>query len=88
MNVDIIIATYKRCDLLQKALKSVANQSYPNWKCWIAEDGESTETYDAVKPFLSDNRFVYLHGAHAPFVREMPPISRRWMMMIHGCQKS
>lgn len=67
MNVDIIIATYKRYDLLQKALESVDNQSYPHWKCWIAEDGESTETYDAVKPFLSDNRFIYLPGAHAGF---------------------
>jgi len=67
MYVDIIIATYKRYDLLQEALKSVANQSYPHWKCWIAEDGESKETYETVKPFLQDNRFVYLPGIHAGF---------------------
>lgn len=67
MNVDIIVATYKRYDLLQEALKSVANQSYPHWKCWIAEDGESKETHEAIKPFLQDNRFVYLTGKHAGF---------------------
>jgi glycosyltransferase involved in cell wall biosynthesis len=67
MNVDIIVATYKRYDLLREALKSVANQSYPHWKCWIAEDGESKETYETVKPFLQDNRFVYLSGTHAGF---------------------
>jgi glycosyltransferase involved in cell wall biosynthesis len=67
MNVDIIVTTYKRYDLLQDALKSVANQSYSNWKCWIAEDGESKETYEAVKPFLQDKRFVYLPGEHAGF---------------------
>jgi glycosyltransferase involved in cell wall biosynthesis len=67
MNVDIIIATYKRYDLLQETLKSVANQSYPHWKCWIAEDGGSKETYETVKPFLPDNRFVYLPGTHAGF---------------------
>ena len=67
MNVDIIVATYKRCDLLQETLKSVANQSYPYWKCWIAEDGESKETYEAIKPFLQDNRFVYLPGPHAGY---------------------
>ena len=67
MNVDIIVATYKRYDLLQETLKSVANQSYPHWKCWIAEDGESKETYDAVKSFLQDNRFTYLPGIHAGF---------------------
>jgi glycosyltransferase involved in cell wall biosynthesis len=52
---------------LPEALKSVANQSYPHWKCWIAEDGESKETYEAVKPFLRDDRFVYLPGTHAGF---------------------
>ena len=67
MIVDIIVATYKRYDLLQQSLKSVANQSYPDWKCWIAEDGESKETYETVKPFLQDNRFVYLSGTHAGF---------------------
>lgn len=67
MNVDIIVTTYKRYDLLQETLKSVANQSYPHWKCWIAEDGESKETYDAVRPFLQDNRFAYLPGEHAGF---------------------
>lgn len=45
----------------------MANQSYPYWKCWIAEDGESKETYDVVKPFLHDSRFVYLPGVHAGF---------------------
>jgi len=65
MNIDIIISTYKRYDLLQETLKSVSNQSYPHWKCWIAEDGESKETYEAVKSFLQDNRFVYLPGTHA-----------------------
>ena len=67
MNVDIIVTTYKRYDLLHEALKSVANQSYPHWKCWIAEDGESKETYEIVKPFLQDNRFTYLPGTHAGF---------------------
>ena len=67
MNVDIIITTYKRYDLLREALKSVVNQSYPHWKCWIAEDGESKETYETVKPFLTDDRFKYLPGMHAGF---------------------
>jgi glycosyltransferase involved in cell wall biosynthesis len=67
MTVDITITTYKRYDLLQETLKSVVNQSYPYWKCWIAEDGESRETYEAVKPFLQDNRFAYLPGTHAGY---------------------
>jgi glycosyltransferase involved in cell wall biosynthesis len=67
MKVDIIVTTYKRYDLLQEALKSVANQSYPYWHCWITEDGESQETYEAVKSFLRDNRFAYLPGTHTGY---------------------
>ena len=67
MNIDIGVTTYKRYDILQETLKSVANQSYTHWKCWIAEDGESKETYEAVKSFLQDDRFVYLPGDHAGF---------------------
>jgi glycosyltransferase involved in cell wall biosynthesis len=67
MTVDIVIPTYKRYGLLQETLTSVVNQSYPHWKCWISEDGESKETFEAVKPFLKDNRFTYLPGTHAGF---------------------
>lgn len=66
-NVDVIVTTYKRYELLREALQSVADQSYPHWRCWIAEDGESKETYNVVKPFLRDDRFVYLPGEHAGF---------------------
>jgi glycosyltransferase involved in cell wall biosynthesis len=62
--VDIVITTYNRPKLLQETLESVAAQTYPYWVCWIAEDGETKETLDAVKPFLEDNRFKYLPGKH------------------------
>jgi glycosyltransferase involved in cell wall biosynthesis len=64
MKVDIVLATYNRPDLLRETLESVAAQTYTNWTCWIAEDGESTETRDAITPFLKDNRFKYLPGIH------------------------
>lgn len=67
MNVDVVVTTYKRYELLREALQSIADQSYPHWRCWIAEDGESKETYHVVKPFLRDDRFVYLPGEHAGF---------------------
>lgn len=65
--VDIIIPTYNRNDLLPETLKSVQDQSFSNWRCWIAEDGETKETLDAIKPFLEDDRFIYLPGEHAGF---------------------
>jgi glycosyltransferase involved in cell wall biosynthesis len=65
MRVDIIIPTYSRYEILHQTLESVKAQSYPHWVCWIAEDGQSQETYAVVKPFLSDDRFTYLPGEHS-----------------------
>lgn len=65
--VDIIIATYDRKGFLLETLKSVQTQSFSNWQCWIAEDGETQEKLETVKPFLKDNRFNYLPGEHAGF---------------------
>jgi len=67
MNVDVIIATYNRPELLTETLGSVAGQTYPHWTCWIVEDGETEETSNAVQPFLEDDRFQYLPGEHAGF---------------------
>lgn len=64
MTVDIIVPTYNRAALLPETLKSVQDQTYEDWLCWIAEDGDSPETRDAVRPFLADKRFSYLPGRH------------------------
>ncbi|MDY6825257.1 MAG: glycosyltransferase family A protein [Thermodesulfobacteriota bacterium] len=65
MTIDIIVPTYNRSDILSETLESVQAQTYSDWVCWIAEDGESDETRTAVKPFLRDERFHYLPGPHA-----------------------
>jgi len=67
MQVDIIIPTYNRPQFLQEALESVAAQTYPHWRCWIAEDGETEKTFTVIKPFLKDDRFTYLPGKHVGF---------------------
>ena len=67
ITVDIIVSTCNRGDLLPETLKSVQDQTFSNWQCWIAEDGETKETLDAIKPFLEDDRFKYLPGKHAGF---------------------
>jgi len=65
MTVDIIVPTYNRCELLAETLGSVQCQTYPDWNCWIAEDGESEKTKSTVAPFLLDKRFHYLPGMHS-----------------------
>ncbi len=64
MTVDIIIPTYNRASLLPETLKSVQNQTYEDWLCWIAEDGNNPETREAIRPFLTDKRFIHLPGKH------------------------
>ncbi|MCX5900062.1 MAG: glycosyltransferase, partial [Proteobacteria bacterium] len=63
--VDIIIPTYKRAAVLPETLKSVQAQTFSDWCCFIAEDGETAATRAAVEPFLRDGRFIYLPGKHA-----------------------
>lgn len=67
MTVDIIIPTYNRASFLTETLKSVQDQTYTDWLCWIAEDGDSPETRDAVSPFLADKRFIHLPGRHVGY---------------------
>jgi glycosyltransferase involved in cell wall biosynthesis len=67
MEVDIVITTYNRAHILPETLWSVAAQTYPHWRCWIAEDGETEKTQEAIRPFLADARFIYAPGEHAGF---------------------
>jgi len=67
VKIDIIITTCNRPAFLKEALESVAAQTYSRWTCWIVEDGETEETFEAVKPFLKDDRFKYLPGEHVGF---------------------
>ena len=65
MLVDIIVTTYKRADILPDTIKRVQAQTYSDWRCWIAEDGQTDETRSAIAPFLKDERFIYFPGDHA-----------------------
>ena len=60
MKVDIIVPTYNRPEILLESLDSIRSQTYPRWKCWIAEDGKTQKTFEIIKPFLEDDRFEYM----------------------------
>lgn len=63
--IDIILPTYMRADLISETIDSIKTQSYTDWRCWIAEDGETLDTLECVKPFLKDERFHYIPGKHS-----------------------
>lgn len=63
--VDIIVPTCNRAGIVPETLESVRAQTFSAWRCFIAEDGETAATREAVAPFLQDARFAYLPGRHA-----------------------
>lgn len=65
--IDIIVPTYRRHDLLPLTLKSVQDQTFDNWHCWISEDGCDPKTKACIEPFLADHRFTHICGEHAGF---------------------
>jgi glycosyltransferase involved in cell wall biosynthesis len=51
--VSIILPTYNREELLQRAVVSVINQTYKNWELIIADDGSKDNTFEIIKKYQS-----------------------------------
>ena len=63
--VTVIIPTYKRADMMDKALESVLNQSYQDFEIVIVDDNgkgtpEQKDTEQYIKKFEGDTRIKYL----------------------------
>ena len=46
--IDIVIPAYNRKQLLKRAVSSVYNQSYKNWRLFIVDDGSTDGTSDEI----------------------------------------
>lgn len=57
--VSVIIPTYNRADLLERAVKSVQKQTYKNWEIIVVDDGSTDNTEDIIKK-LNDARIRYV----------------------------
>jgi glycosyltransferase involved in cell wall biosynthesis len=55
---EIRVPTYRRPNLLRRALHSVAAQTYPHWRCVVFDDCENGSGREIVKGF-DDCRFQY-----------------------------
>ncbi len=63
--VSVIIPTYNRANLLPRAIKSVLNQTYPNFEIIIVDDGSTDNTKNVVTEFQKkDNRIKYFYQTH------------------------
>jgi glycosyltransferase involved in cell wall biosynthesis len=63
--VSIIIPTYRRSNMLRRAILSVLDQTYKNYEILVIDDNNSdsvfrAETENIMKEFLSDHRICYI----------------------------
>ena len=62
--VSIILPTFNRAQLIQRAISSVLNQTYQHWELVVVDDGSTDETSSVVKSF-NDPRIHYFKKANS-----------------------
>lgn len=57
--ISVITPTYNRADFLPEAVRSVLDQSFPDFELLIVDDGSTDDTREVLAPFLEDPRVHY-----------------------------
>jgi len=65
----VVIATYNRSKLIQRALQSLIAQTERDWEAIIVDDGSSDNTFKSIDRFLKMNRLIrYIRYGHRGMV--------------------
>ena len=59
--ITTIIPTYKRPDLLKRAIESVLNQTYSNLKVMVIDDVSNDDTFNVVSEYIKKDKRVSYH---------------------------
>ena len=57
--VSVVIPSYNREKRIIKTLESVLKQSYKNYEIIIIDDNSSDNTYEVLKPYISEKILYY-----------------------------
>lgn len=61
----IILPTYNRAHIIERALNSVWNQSFTNWQLWIIDDGSTDQTIELIQKMIRVKKNTHLiHSKH------------------------
>ncbi len=55
-NIDIIMPNYNKGKFIDKAIKSVINQSFKNWRLFIVDDNSSDNSKEIILKYKKDKR--------------------------------
>ncbi|MDX1634508.1 MAG: glycosyltransferase [Marinobacter sp.] len=62
--ISVVTPTYNRADFLPEAVRSVLDQTFPDFELLIVDDGSTDNTREVLAPFLEDPRVHYQYQAN------------------------
>ena len=96
--VDVIIPSYNRKDLLNRAIQSVQNQTFKDWQLWVVDDGSTDNTSTEFTRIFSSHpqmHIISLRTIGELAMHEIKELNRAmrngwlfWIQMMNGYQKS
>lgn len=64
----VILTTYNRKELVQRALRSLVNQTEKDWEAIVIDDGSTDKTADAVRAGFQNDRIQYVYKENTGFI--------------------
>jgi len=61
MKIDILMPTYNRFNLVQRAIRSVLQQTSPDWELWVYDDGSDYD-FNKIREKFQDERIHFFVG--------------------------
>lgn len=84
--ISVVIPTYNRGALIERAIRSVLLQDEPDWELLIVDNNSNDDTKQVVEKFLSDQRvrYFFLNQKGAPLARNygLHKATGRWIIFL------